>query len=73
RVVSRTGEMVATVRVSDRTPEGVLFLSPQARSRKASLWALDRMTGLAEYGACAVRIESLEATAIGAEASSDMG
>lgn len=72
RVVSRSGEMVATVRVSDRAPEGVLFLSPHARSRETTLWALDRMTGLAEYGACAVRIESIEATEIGAGASAAM-
>lgn len=73
RVVSRSGEMVATVRVSDRTPEGVLFLSPRPRGREVTLWALDRMTGLAEYGACAVRIESLEATPIGAEAGQPTG
>ena len=67
RVVSRSGEMVATVRVSDRTPAGVLFLSPHAWAGEAGLWPLDHMTGLAEYGACAVRLESLEATSIGAE------
>jgi formate dehydrogenase alpha subunit len=67
RVVSRYGEAVATVQVSDRTAEGVLFLSPHPRTggREVGLYGMDRLWASAEYGACAVRIESLEAAVIG--------
>ncbi len=68
RVVSRHGETVATVRVSDRTAEGVVFLSPhphRAGSHDLSLDGMDRLTTSPEQGACAVRIESLEAAVIG--------
>lgn len=68
RVVTRGGEMLTTVRVTDRTPDGVLFLSlhsPEALGREFTLCAIDPLSGSAEYGACGARIESLEAAYIG--------
>jgi predicted molibdopterin-dependent oxidoreductase YjgC len=68
RVVSRHGETVATVWVSDRTAPGVVFLSPHPRragNRELGLYGMDRLAASTEHGACAVRMESVEAAVIG--------
>jgi formate dehydrogenase major subunit/formate dehydrogenase alpha subunit len=61
RVVSRRGEVTATARLTDRSAEGVVFLSfhfpEQAITNLLTNDACDPIAHTPEYKACAVRVE----------------
>ena len=61
RVVSRRGEVTASARITDRSAEGVVFLSfhfpDQAMTNLLTNDAHDPIAHTPEYKACAVRIE----------------
>jgi formate dehydrogenase major subunit len=63
RIVSRRGEVTATARFTDRSAEGVVFLSfhfpDQAITNLLTNDAHDPVAHTPEYKACAVRIESV--------------
>lgn len=69
RVVSRRGEVVATARLTDRSAEGVVFLSfhfpDQAITNLLTNDAHDPIAHTPEYKACAVRVEPLRPAKVG--------
>ncbi len=64
RIVSRRGAVDVKVRLTDRSPEGVVFLSfhfpEQVPTNVLTNDAYDPITETPEFKACAVRIEPLE-------------
>lgn len=63
RVVSRRGEVAAPLRLTDRSPEGTVFLSfhfpDQVMTNVLTNDAYDPVTETQEFKACAVRVEPL--------------
>jgi predicted molibdopterin-dependent oxidoreductase YjgC len=62
RVASRRGEVKAKAQVGDRTGPGVVFMSFHFREAAANLLtnpALDPVSKIPEYKACAVKVERL--------------
>jgi formate dehydrogenase alpha subunit len=69
RVVSRRGEVTATARFTDRSGEGVVFLSfhfpEQAITNLLTNDACDPIAHTPEYKACAVRVEPVRPARVG--------
>jgi len=60
RVISRRGEVVAKVKVTDTSPAGVVFMSFHFKEAAANLLtidALDPVAKIPELKVCAVRVE----------------
>jgi predicted molibdopterin-dependent oxidoreductase YjgC len=61
-VCSRRGELRAKVRVTDRSPRGVAFMSfhyPDVLTNLLTNAALDPQAKTPEYKACSIRIEKI--------------
>jgi formate dehydrogenase alpha subunit len=62
RVASRRGEVVARVRVTDRVPPGIVWMSFHYRETPTNMLtspALDPVSKTGEYKVCAVKIEKV--------------
>ena len=68
-LTSRRGQVRTQVRVTDRVPQGTVFLSFHWKEAPANIltqdFALDPLAKIPEYKVCAVRIESPKAAAHG--------
>jgi formate dehydrogenase major subunit len=63
RVVSRRGEVLARAAVTERSPAGTIFMSFHFAETPTNLLtnaALDPKSGIAEFKACAVRVEKAD-------------
>ena len=62
RVISRRGQVITTVKVTDRVLPGVIWMSfhySNTPTNELTSHFLDPVTGTGEYKACAVRIEKI--------------
>lgn len=64
RIISRRGQVTVTARLTDRSPEGVVFLSfhfpEQVMTNVLTNDAYDPITETPEFKACAVRVEPVK-------------
>ncbi len=63
RVISRRGEIVLKVKVTDKSPPGVVFIPfhfAEAAANVLTIDALDPQARIPEYKVCAVRVEKID-------------
>lgn len=62
RVISRRGEIKAPVKITERSPEGLVFMafhSPETKTNLITSSACDPVTKIPEFKYCAVKIEKI--------------
>ncbi len=66
KVSSRRGSVVTKIRISNKQPRGLVFMTfhfpDQVSTNVLTIHATDPLAGTAEFKACAVKIEALEET-----------